>query len=237
MFSKLSRLHSLTLGLVLLLLLPSRGDAPKARSAAAASDASLEVTVLLPKSWSKTLSLDEGQKVEVMGGIPRPSALPPHARVGIRWSLLAPVSQPTPADVQSRASSKLEIETLPTANWQKTLHALDPDLHLVYRAPVKGEYQLEVAPVLEGPTPFEGTRWRETGSAPSVAVFPRKTPWPPAKTATVTVLVRPFDLGETVSTPGLEVETEPNDTPEMAQPLTLPIRRRHPAPAHQRRCG
>jgi hypothetical protein len=117
----------------------------------------------------------------------------------------------------------LEIDALPTANWQKTLHALDPDVHLVYRAPVKGEYQLEVAPVLEGPTPFEGTRWRETGSAPSVAVFPRKTPWPPTKTATVTVSVRPFNLGESSSTPPVEVETEPNDTPEMAQPLTLPV--------------
>jgi hypothetical protein len=167
----------------------------------------VEATVLLPKSWHTTLSLAEGQKVEVSAGIPKPSALPPHARVGIHWSLLGSVSQPTPADLTSRASRKLEIDAVPTANWQKTLHALDPDVHLVYRAPVKGEYQLEIAPVLEGPTPFEGTRWRETGSAPSVAVFPRKTPWPSAKTATFTVSVRPFNLGDSSSPLPLEVET------------------------------
>jgi len=222
-FGKISRLHGLPLGLLLLLLLPSRGDALKPRSTAA-SEGSLEATILLPKSWSKTLSLAEGQKIEVTAGIPKPSALPPHARVGIRWSLLAPVvGQPTQAEIELRASSKLEIEALPTANWQKTLHALDPDVHLVYRAPLKGEYQVEVVPVLEGPTPFEGTRWRETGSAPSVAVFPRRTPWPRAFTAPVMVSIRQFNLGEGSSTPPLEVETEPNDTPEMAQPLTLPL--------------
>ena len=224
MYSKpLSRLHWLPFSLLLLLLLPSYGDALKPRTPAVALDGSVEATVLLPKSWIKKFSLAEGQKVELTAGIPKPSTLPPHARVGIRWSLLGPISQPTLADLKSRASSKLEIDGLPTANWQKTLHALDPDVHLVYRAPVKGEYQLEVAPVLEGPTPFEGPRWRETGSALSVAVLPRKTPWPTAKTATVTVSVRPFKLGENSSTPSLEVETEPNDTPEMAQPLTLPV--------------
>ena len=224
MYSKpLSCRHWLPFSLLFSLLLPSHGDALKPRALAITPDGSVEATVLLPKSWHRTLSLAEGQTVEVTAGIPKPSTLPPHARVGIRWSLLGPISQPTSADLKSRASSKLEIDALPTANWQKILHALDPDVHLVYRAPVKGEYQLEVAPVLDGPTPFEGTRWRETGSAPSVAVFPRKTPWPPAKTATVTVSVRPFNLGESSSTPSLEVETEPNDTPEMAQPLTLPV--------------
>ena len=222
MYSKpLSHLDWLPLSLPLLLLLPSHGDALKPRTPT--TEGSVEATVLLPKSWNTTLSLAEGQKVEVTAGIPKPSTLPPHARVGIRWSLLGPTNQPIEADLKSRVSNKLEIDTLPTANWQKILHALDPDVHLVYRAPVKGEYQLEVSPVLEGPTPFEGIRWRETGSAPSVAVFPRKTPWPPAKTATVTVSVRPFNLGDTASKPGLEVETEPNDTPEMAQPLTLPM--------------
>ena len=220
----LSRLHWLPFSLPLLLLLPSHGDAPKAAHTRGASDGSVEATVLLPKSWHKTLSLDEGQKVEVNG---RDSQTFHLAATRTGWHSLVPAGARQLSQLrlisQSRASSKLEIDALPTANWQKTLHALDPDVHLVYRAPVKGEYQLEVAPVLEGPTPFEGTRWRETGSAPSVAVFPRKTPWPPAKTATVTVSVRPFNLGETASTPALEVETEPNDTPEMAQPLTLPV--------------
>src|SRR5688572_409087 len=138
--------HWLPFSLLLLLLLPSHGDALKPRTLEVASNGSVETTILLPKSWTQKLSLAEGEKIEVVAGIPKPSTLPPHARVGIRWSLLGPINQPTPADLKSRASSKLEIDSLPTANWQKTLHALDPDVHLVYRAPVKGEYQLEVAP-------------------------------------------------------------------------------------------
>ena len=209
-------------GLLLLLLLPSRGDALKPRAPQTISDGSVEATVLLPQSWRKTLSLVEGQKIEIAAGISKPSSLPPQARVGVRWSFLNPGSPPTEAALKSRAAANLEIDILPTANWQKTLHALDPDVHMVYRAPVAGEYQFEVAPILEGATPFEGTRWRETGSAPSVVVFPRKTPWPRARTVALSVSLKPFSLGESASTPALEVETEPNDTPEMAQPLTLP---------------
>ena len=224
LYSKMhSTLHALPFSLLLLLLLPSRGDVLKPRTPAVAPDGSVEATVLLPKSWSRRLSLAEGHKLEVNAGIPKPSTLPPHARVGIRWSLLGPASQPTPSDLKTCASSKLEIDALPTANWQKTLHALDPDVHLVYRAPVAGQYQFDGAPILEGPTPFEGTRWRETGSAPSVVGFPRKTPWTQAHTVALSVSVKPFSLGESASTPPLEVETEPNDTPEMAQPLTLPV--------------
>src|SRR5207344_2040461 len=95
-------LHWLPFSLLLLLLLPSHGDALKPST----PDGFVEATVLLPKSWHRTLSLAEGQKVEVTAGISKPSTLPPHARVGIHWSLLGPVSQPSPADLKSRASSK-----------------------------------------------------------------------------------------------------------------------------------
>jgi HEAT repeats/Squalene-hopene cyclase C-terminal domain len=213
----------LPFGLLLMLFLPLCGNTVRPREPQDGVEPLVEATVLLPKPWHTKLSLAEGQKVELTAGISKPSSLPAHARVGIRWSLLAPARQPAPAELESRAASKLEIDALPTANWQKTLHALDPDVHLVYRAPVKGEYQLDIVPVLDGPTPFEGPRWRETGSVPSLAVFPRKTPWPQGITTALAVSVRPFDLGESTSTPPLEVETEPNDTPEMAQPLTLPV--------------
>jgi hypothetical protein len=111
---------------LLWLVFPLQGDAVKPRQAQ--DGTSVEATVLLPKSWTQKLSLAEGQKIEVVAGIPKPSTLPPHARVGIRWSLLGPISQPTPADLKSRASSKLEID-VPTAIGKDT-HALDPDVHL-----------------------------------------------------------------------------------------------------------
>jgi hypothetical protein len=81
MYSKpLSCRHWLPFSLLLFLLLPSHGDALKPRALSVTPDASVEATVLLPKSWHKTLSLAEGQKVEVTAGIPKPSTLPPHAR-------------------------------------------------------------------------------------------------------------------------------------------------------------
>ncbi len=198
----------------------------------------MEATVLLPKSWSKTLSLAEGQKVEVMR---RDSQTFGVAATRTGWYSLVPVGARQPANSRLISNpelpANLRLTLLPTANWQKTLHALDPDVHLVYRAPVKGEYQLEVAPVLEGPTPFEGTRWRETGSAPSVAVFPRKTPWPPAKTATVTVSVRPFNLGETFLHTAIGSGNRAERHSGNGSAAHVARGRRHPAIAHQRRCG
>jgi hypothetical protein len=189
----------------------------------------LERKILLPAPWQQTLSLTEDQVVELSVRIPQPSQLPRHGRVGVSWSLVEEASDPeakgakaaTPVSFASRKADAFEIMTHPTANWEKTLHALDPDAYVVYRPPVSGEYRLKVAPIVEGPTPFEGPRWRETGKAPSAVTFPRVTPWPKGSAVQVSISLQPLELGE-AGAQALEVETEPNDTPEMAQPISLP---------------
>ena len=189
----------------------------------------LERKILLPAPWQRTLPLTADQVVELSVRIPQPSQLPRHGRVGVSWSLVreAKDRRATGSDLgaavsfPSRKADAFEIYTQPTANWKKTLHTLDPDIYLVYRAPVSGEYRLEVAPVVEGPTPFEGPRWREPGKAPSAVTFPRVTPWPKGSAVPVSISLQPFELGE-AGARALEVETEPNDTPEMAQRISLP---------------
>jgi Squalene-hopene cyclase C-terminal domain/HEAT repeats len=188
----------------------------------------LEQKILLPTAWHQTLQLIANQVVELSVQIPQPSQLPRHGRIGVAWSLVRETSEPqatasksAAVSFPSRKADALEIMTPPTANWQKTLHALDPDVYVVYRAPVSGEYRLEVAPIAEGPTPFEGPRWRESGMAPSAVTFPRVTPWPKAKAVSVSISLQPFELGE-AGARAFEIETEPNDTPEMAQRISLP---------------
>ena len=116
----------------------------------------LERKILLPTIWHQTLPLTADQVVELSVRIPQPSQLPRHGRVGVSWSLVHETSDPraTRSDsaaavsFPSRKADAFEIMTRPTANWEKTLHALDPDVYVVYRAPVSGEYRLEVAPVV-----------------------------------------------------------------------------------------
>ncbi len=112
------------------------------------------------------------------------------------------------------------IYTKPTADWGKTLHALDTDVYLVYRAPVAGDYFLQIAPVTDAIPVFEGPRWREDGIAPQAVSFPRVTPWPSGKSIPITVLVNPLDLKDAQQS-RMQVEVEPNDTPEQAQEIDL----------------
>jgi hypothetical protein len=121
----------------------------------------------------------------------------------------------------SRQPDAFGIYTQPTADWKKVLHALDSDLYLVYRAPVAGVYALEISPVTDEATVFEGARWREDGVAPQAVAFPRQTPWPAGKSVPLSVTINPLDLKD-ARRAGMHVETEPNDAPEMAQEIALP---------------
>jgi hypothetical protein len=179
--------------------------------------------------WEKRFNLKRGETFELSVGLPAPSLLPRHGRVGVRWTLIeekkesgAATGLPSPF---ARKPDAFGIYTQPTADWRKVLHALDPDLYLVYRAPVAGVYALEVAPVMDEATVFEGARWREDGVAPQATVFPRVTPWPAGKSVPLSVTVQPIEpvgpIGPTGSI-GSIIETEPNDTPEMAQEVSLP---------------
>src|SRR5262245_27397172 len=91
--------------------------------------------------WEKRFDLKRGETLEVSVGLPRPSLLPQHGRVGVRWRLVtenaAPVSQNAPTGAKTpRKPEAFGIYANPTADWKKVLHALDPDIYLVYRVPV-----------------------------------------------------------------------------------------------------
>src|SRR5690606_9782940 len=107
----------------------------------------------------------------------------------------------------------------------KLLHALDADTYVVSRAPLSGLYELRVAPETGNVDLFAGERWREKGSAADIFPIPADVPWPADATSQVTVSVRSLDLPSKSAAadtgPRLVVEAEPNDTPEMAQPLRL----------------
>ncbi|MDQ3009803.1 MAG: hypothetical protein M3X11_03745, partial [Acidobacteriota bacterium] len=176
-------------------------------------------------TWEKRFALKRGETFEVSVGLPQPSLLPPHGRIGVRWTLEQPNAAESLAAVNGRKADALGIYTAPTANWTKVLHALDPDLYLAYRAPIAGTYRLQVEPATDEVPVFEGARWREEGIAPQAVSFPRLTPWPVGKAVPLTVTINPLELGIGSSAEqraGMYVETEPNDMPELAQAITLP---------------
>ena len=175
--------------------------------------------------WEKRFDLKRGETFELSVGLPAPSSLPQHGRVGVRWTLVeekkesgAATSSPS---LVARKPDAFGIYTKPTADWKKVLHALDSDLYLVYRAPVAGLYALEIAPITDEATVFEGSRWREDGIAPQAITFPRQTPWPAGKSVPLSVTINPLNIKD-AGQAGMSIETEPNDTPEMAQEIVLP---------------
>ncbi len=190
--------------------------------------AAFRTSIELDSAWKRIFELDEGQTFEIFAGISQPSRLPQHGRVAVSWSLVEQVSMSSERKSESSLSASISgrkpdafgIYAKPTANWRKVLHALDPDVYLVYRAPVAGAYSLEISPVVNEPTAFEGLRWRESGMAPAAVTFPRVTPWPQGGVIPVTLFLSPFKLGDERDV-HFHVETEPNDTPEQAQRIPL----------------
>src|SRR5262249_39029492 len=137
---------------------------------AAIGGPSLHLNFQFQALWEKRFDLKRGETFELSVGLPSPSSLPQHGRVGVRWTLIeekkeSGVATSLPA-LFARKPDAFGVYTHPTADWKKVLHALDPDLYLVYRAPVTGIYALEIAPVTDEATVFEGARWREDGVAP-----------------------------------------------------------------------
>ena len=123
-----------------------------------------------------THSLNAGQAVEVSVGFVEPSKLPVNGRIAVEWKLAD--SDGALARVGGRKADDFGIYTLPTANWRKTLHALDPDVYLIYRAPTAGKYVLTLTPVVKEAPVGDGARWREKGEAPEMFPVPTSTPWP-----------------------------------------------------------
>ncbi len=152
--------------------------------------------IRLEKAWSESVTLAAGETVEVSAGMTAPSALPVNGRVAVAWT--APVAN---------------------ASLRKVIHALDPDVYFVYRAPVAGKYVLAIQPVTDEKPLFNSPRWRESGIVPAVDEFPTLTPWPAGKSVAMRVAVKPVEFG--TSARHMIVEVEPNNSLEQAQDIPL----------------
>ncbi|MGH9721683.1 MAG: prenyltransferase/squalene oxidase repeat-containing protein [Bryobacteraceae bacterium] len=161
-----------------------------------AAPASLERKLNLSTPQVETIRLEANETVEITAGIEAPSKLPANGRLAVEWAGPGGAS-----------------------GFRKVLHALDPDVYVVYRAPAAGEYRLRLAPVEDEAPVFNAPRWREGGIVSERMAFPARTPWPANVKAPVRLSVRRVDFGP--STRRLAVEAEPNDA--IAQAQTLPF--------------
>ena len=175
--------------------------------------------IAVSTSWERAYDLRAGATIEISVHLEKPSTLPPNGRLGVEWTLAGDTG---PAKLSGE--NPYGLYTRPTANWRKTLHALDSDVYLVYRAPRSGRYSLRLKPVVEEtPVGDAGPRWRERGAAHHIAALPERTPWPARAAASVAVAVHPIEPGDAHEQESLHtiIECEPNDAPEQAQPITL----------------
>ncbi len=196
---------------------PKPSPSTKARASLLAKPTVTESQFNLKEGWKKHYALKAGQVVEINIRLLKPSLLPANGRVSASWSLEGEA-------VPTLTTAREYGISAPTAGWRKILHAHDGDLYMVYRAPSTGNYLLTLEPLIEEkPVGEQGVRWREKGNAPRLASLPEKTPWNPGTVAPMSVAVTPLSLGtaqETITSQAI-LEQEPNDTPEMAQTITL----------------
>ena len=191
-----------------------------------ASDLSIKKTesVSVSTNISHELDLEAGTTFETTVRIDAPSSLFPNARVRVSFALIKaedPATTPRARDQnapQTRAADAHGIYTSPTANWSKVLHSHDPDVYLNYRAPTKGLYRLTVEPEEGEHTLHSTDRWREPGNVRKTDAPAATVAWPPNAKVNVSYLIQelpvPYELGTNTG-----IELEPNDTPELAQPI------------------
>ncbi len=105
--------------------------------------------------FSQAIELDADEVIEISVGVISPSTLPANGRLAVEWS--GPTTD---------------------AGWRKVVHALDPDVYVVYRAPKQGRYQLSLRAVVDEDSKSSAPRWRESGTLLGTKAFPERTPWP-----------------------------------------------------------
>lgn len=173
----------------------------------------LRLDLQFSSRFERRFDLKEGEAFDLSVSLPRPSLLPENGRVAVSLRLVE----------ENRASGSTAIPA-GAADLRKVLHALDPDLYLVYRAPAAGLYALEIAPVTDEAPAFDGNRWRESGTAPQAVSFPQRTPWPRAHTVPLSIAINPYSAADLAAfeATGSYIEAEPNDRAEIAQPIRLP---------------
>ena len=165
-------------------------------------------TVSVGAPWGAEWTLEQGRAFDISLQLVEPSALRPNARIEVRWS--GP-DLPDSGFAGDRGDSSVGA----TADWAKVLHALDPDLHLVYRAPVSGKYSIHIEPVLDREQPL-GPIPHDTGLAPLATPLPTVTP--AVDGIDLAIEIRPVAA---LSSGSLVLEAEPNNAPEQATVLRL----------------
>ena len=159
--------------------------------------------------WNRTWTLAEGDAFAVSVRVERPSALPPNARIEALWD--------GPALPQwSHDGDRGDPGVSATADWSKILHALDPDVYLVYRAPVSGDFTLRLSTVEDRAQPL-GDIPHDTGLAPRTTPLPTRTP--AVGSIPMRIEINPIDA---LSDGSLVLEAEPNNAPEQATVLEFP---------------
>ena len=144
----------------------------------------------LSRAASTSIQLRAGETAEISAGLPAPSELPANGRVAVEFG-----------------------------GFRKVLHAFDPDMYFVFRAPKAGRYTLNAAVVEEEEAIFNLPRWRESGIIQKVSMFPAKTPWPAGHKVKLRLSAKAVNFG--ASKRGLIVEAEPNESIEQAQPVQM----------------
>ena len=168
-----------------------------------AASAGLAETVKFDGAWSDEWVLESGQTVQIQVGVVSPGRLPDNARIEARWS--GPQMSDSTAS-QDRGDLVVGADN----GWSKVLHALDPDVFLLYRAPVAGRYELRLETVVDRERNASEYH-RDTGLAPLSTASPSRSP--AIAGAEIRVEVEPVR-----STGGADIvlETEPNNAPEAA---------------------
>ena len=174
-----------------------------------ASLAAIDETVTFQGHWARTWILEEGVAFELSVRVVRPSSLPPNARVEVVWD------GPELSEFEY-VGDRGDPGVSATADWSKVLHALDPDLYLVYRSPRSGRYTLQLRTVEHQPQPV-GEITHDTGLAPLSTPLPSRTL--PVDKAQIAVSLRPV---KSLSIHDLVLEAEPNNAPEQAVDLAFP---------------
>ncbi len=170
--------------------------------------------------------LQAGETFETTVRIVNPSKLFPNARLKASFELIKandPATVPRARDKnapETRVPDAYGIYKDPSANWSKVLHSHDPDVYVNYRAPVDGLYRLNVKAAEGRLAMHDSKRWREPGNIRNTDGPPATVIWPPDASVEVNyqLLELPvsYQLGSNTG-----IELEPNDTPELAQPIVL----------------
>ena len=182
------------------------GVAALAWSADAPGAAELPLSGSFPAEtpWTNAWNLAEGQAVEIRVGVKEPSRLPPNARVRVEWS---------GPKLERFSGERGDLRVESTADWSKTLHALDPTSTWFIERPRRAATPRRGPGRCAAATP---DYHRDDGLASKATPLPTRTPAPAG--AEVEVELRRV---ERLAGEGLLLEAEPNDTPELAMELPL----------------